>query len=272
LWSQTVDGGRSFYAYSTDGKLRYTQNAKQKVTGKFSYTNYDRVGRVIEVGEYIPPYYNSIPPSPGTAYYFPGDPMRNIININQAVYVNVDANFVAATPTSEIASASYTAYDEAVSGSGRTQKFTIGKVSKVWNENGITWYSYNAEGELTWDAQSIDGLHDGIITNYDDIKYTDYTYDLIGNVTKVEYQKDAAGEDKFTHFYSYDFDGRVTRVQTEDAFANKKTQAQYTYYQDGSVKEVDMAEGLQTLKYRYTIHGWLKSINGDHINNSSSTA
>jgi RHS repeat-associated protein len=33
-----------------------------------------------------------------------------------------------------------------------------------------------------------------------------------------------------------------------------------------------MAEGLQTLKYRYTIHGWLKSINGEDVNDPSSTA
>jgi RHS repeat-associated protein len=258
LWSQTVDAGKTRYAYSTDGKLRYTQNAKQKIDGRFSYTNYDRVGRVIEVGEYEPPYYNSVPQSPTTAYYFPDDPMRDIVGIHQAVYAPTNVNFVATNPISEIHSATYSAYDSPVSGSGRTQRFTIGKLSKTWNENGITWYSYNAEGELVWEAINTIDLG---------TKYTDYTYDLIGNVTRVEYQKSAT--DAFTHFYTYDFDGRITIVQTEDAQGNKKTQAQYDYYQDGSVKELDIAQGLQTMQYRYTIHGWLKSINGDHINNSS---
>ncbi len=219
LWSQTVDQGRTRYAYSIDGKLRYVQNAKQALTNSFSYTNYDRVGRPIETGAFT-----------GSAF----DPW--------AAGTDLNANFILLGTYDR----TFTAYDEPASDSPKDQTFTIGKVSKTWNSESTTWFSYNAEGELTWEATTINGLSNKP-------KYTDYTYDLIGNVTKVEYQKNAHEVDKFTHFYTYDFEGNLTTVQTEDAFGNKKTQAHYTYYQDGSVKEYEIAEGLQNLQYRYTI-------------------
>lgn len=52
--SNETDAGRTTFVYRADGKLRFSQNAKQYITGAFSYLGYDAIGRVVEAGECIP--------------------------------------------------------------------------------------------------------------------------------------------------------------------------------------------------------------------------
>ncbi len=40
--------------YRNDGKLRFSQSAVQRTSGRYSYTNYDSYGRVVESGEFLP--------------------------------------------------------------------------------------------------------------------------------------------------------------------------------------------------------------------------
>ncbi|MEO1049457.1 MAG: RHS repeat-associated core domain-containing protein [Bacteroidota bacterium] len=47
------DAGRTEYIYRRDGKVRFSQNAEQRKSGNFSYTNYDPLGRPVESGEAI---------------------------------------------------------------------------------------------------------------------------------------------------------------------------------------------------------------------------
>ncbi|HET6227056.1 MAG TPA: hypothetical protein VFF27_12295, partial [Bacteroidia bacterium] len=48
---ETPDGGQTNFWYDFKGQLRASQNAKQKLAGKYSYTKYDPLGRITEVGE-----------------------------------------------------------------------------------------------------------------------------------------------------------------------------------------------------------------------------
>lgn len=50
----STDGGTSEMVYRKDGKIRFSQNAEQKINSRYSYTNYDALGRAIESGEYQP--------------------------------------------------------------------------------------------------------------------------------------------------------------------------------------------------------------------------
>jgi RHS repeat-associated protein len=54
LATESNDEGRSEYVYAQDGRIRFSQSALQRGTGRFSYSNYDEVGRVVESGEYTP--------------------------------------------------------------------------------------------------------------------------------------------------------------------------------------------------------------------------
>lgn len=49
-----TDKGDGYFAdfyYSDLGQLRFSQNAQQKVNATYSYTRYDKLGRITEVGE-----------------------------------------------------------------------------------------------------------------------------------------------------------------------------------------------------------------------------
>jgi RHS repeat-associated protein len=52
LATENMDEGRSEYVYAQDGRIRFSQSALQRPAGRFSYSNYDEVGRVVESGEY----------------------------------------------------------------------------------------------------------------------------------------------------------------------------------------------------------------------------
>ena len=54
LATESNDEGRTEYVYARDGRIRFSQSALQRPSGRFSYSNYDEVGRVVESGEYLP--------------------------------------------------------------------------------------------------------------------------------------------------------------------------------------------------------------------------
>ena len=54
LASESTDNGRSEYVYARDGRIRFSQSALQRSAGRFSYSNYDELGRIVESGEYTP--------------------------------------------------------------------------------------------------------------------------------------------------------------------------------------------------------------------------
>ncbi|MFC6225873.1 LamG-like jellyroll fold domain-containing protein [Hymenobacter artigasi] len=54
LSTENNEAGRTDYVYAKDGRIRFSQSALQRATGRFSYSNYDEVGRVVESGEYTP--------------------------------------------------------------------------------------------------------------------------------------------------------------------------------------------------------------------------
>lgn len=57
VWQETPDGGKTRFAYDALGRIITSQNAKQSNPNlepglkRFSYTNYDYLGRIIEAGE-----------------------------------------------------------------------------------------------------------------------------------------------------------------------------------------------------------------------------
>ena len=70
------------------------------------------------------------------------------------------------------------------------------------------WYSYDEFGRLTFSAQHLKAL--------DKYVYLDYQYNYLGQITRVAYQKDIAGE-AFFHHYTYDGRGADTRSESRDS-------------------------------------------------------
>ncbi|MBS7566478.1 RHS repeat-associated core domain-containing protein [Mucilaginibacter sp. Bleaf8] len=234
--STTTDGGRSEYAYTKDGKIRFSQNAEQRKTGRFSYTNYDELGRPIEAGEYLP----------GSSISF------NSAKTDQALLNNVSADGgLTGGSRSDWMKTHYDASDNSHGLTSYVQDFTENAVSWTENANSKTWFSYDEQGRVTWMIKWINGLG---------FKTVDYTYDYFGNVTTVAYQK-SNNTERFYHHYTYDADQRLVNVQTSRDGVNKLQQAAYQYYLHGPLKRVELGDNLQGIDYTYTAQGALKTIN-----------
>ena len=116
------------------------------------------------------------------------------------------------------------------------QQFLLGKVSKTYNNDSETWYSYDELGRVSSTVQYV------FISSLGQYKQAtvNYKYDFNGNVTQVDYQKENSAED-FYHYYEYDADKRLKRVYTSTDGVNKQEQAAYFYYKHGPLKRVELA-------------------------------
>jgi len=242
----TPDGGTSEFFYNGLGQLRFSQNAQQAADVTYSYTKYDKLGRIIEVGE-------SVQAAAGGNFSLP-------VNVNTEDFPNLFAN------TSEV---TYTVYNtpENVSylnDNVTTQRFLQNRISYTYtdedgdvngttNDQTYTYYSYDAHGNVEWLIQDIPGFVDK--------QYVRYEYDLVsGNVLKVCYNENKL--DQFYHRYSYDADNRITIAETSTDNVIWDRDAGYDYYTHGPLQRTKIGEDkVQGLDYVYTIHGWLKALN-----------
>jgi len=258
------DEGKTQFVYSIDGKLRFSQNAEQRAQNKFSYTNYDFLGRLVEAGEYI---------SNGTSPYV-FEPHTTATPALKSILKIADNNIPVGQTAQSITSQNYTGISKTIDATRcldhtyiiydgqpgdlptgdaahAKQNNLVGKASKTKNTLATTWYSYTEFGELEWIKQQITGL-----TGYQVI---DYSYDYLGNVTQVSYNKGATGQ--FYHYYEYDADQRLSKVYTSKDGSTKKLEATYYYYLHGPLKRVELGNKLQGIDYVYNIDGSLKFIN-----------
>ncbi|MEM1322224.1 MAG: RHS repeat-associated core domain-containing protein [Bacteroidota bacterium] len=232
IWEQSPDAGRTKYLYRKDGQIRFSQDAQQAADWDFSYIKYDGLGRTIEKGAY-------------TA----GPSSLSIIAGN----VDID-NYPSNTTyrTDEVIN-TYELSDPTLP-FGREQQYVQGKLSKIRNDDGTMWYSYDDEGRLSWIAQTAVGLPG--------VKYTDYKYDLLGNTTEVIYQEGQS--DEFRHEYTYDDNSQMTSVSTRSNGSDATVpdlHAQYQYDDLGALQRMNLSEGLERKHYVYTLQGKLKAIN-----------
>ncbi|MBS1561135.1 MAG: RHS repeat protein [Bacteroidetes bacterium] len=237
----TPDGGQTEFYYDGKGRLRLSHNARQAST-TFSYTDYDALGRIIEVGE-------------ATGISSPDTHAKTVASTSGGTF-RVITTYT--TPASSIPSP----------WAARTQRYLRNRVSYVKSdEDGdlgtlgdqvITYYSYDPHGNVEWLVQSIPGLYGGMSQEGIAI---DYDYDLMsGKVRKVVMQK--GRYDQSMHRYEYDYDGRLTKVETSRDGWIWDRDAAYAYYPHGPLKRMELGHDLiQGIDYAYTINGWLKGMN-----------
>lgn len=245
ILQQTPDGDTTRFYYNNLGQLRFSQNAQQKEDTTYSYTKYDELGRIIEVGE----------------------SEQAAANQDFTLAVNIaDEDFPANTTyNSEV---TYTVYTE---GAGITylndaiteQRYLLNRVSYTYTDEDAnpattddqtyTYYSYDPHGNVEWMVQDIPGFLDK--------QYLRYEYDLVsGNVLKVCYNE--GKNDQFYHRYTYDADNRITLAETSVNNVTWEKDAGYDYYIHGPLARTEIGEDkVQGLDYVYTIHGWLKALN-----------
>ena len=260
---QTPDAGAIRFAYNDLGQLRFSQNAEQAIPGnnQFSYTKYDELGRIVEVGQ----------SDLGIAYQEPGGgtfPTNSFNDLESTALLDLDkksyqelpvtARFpTAAQGLSEQTLTTYSDPFAPINYNGEGQTYLRNRVSKTTamsteGEEVSTYFSYDPHGNVEWLIQDIAGLGTSQIG---------YDYDLIsGNVLQVKYNE--SQEDQFFHRYQYDEDNRIKTVSTSTDGLVWEQDATYQYYDHGPLSKVLLGDTrVQEIDYAYTLHGWLKAIN-----------
>lgn len=267
----TPDGGKSRFWYDVLGRLVLSSNAKQAADDKYSYTLYDPLGRITEVGEVTNATVmsNTTAKAPASlAAWLTGKLATDITRTGYDLsYFNGEGTLCDEYLCQQYLRnrVSYTAVYE----SGEPGLAAPGE------HTAATYYSYDLHGnvqELLQDinqegfAYNMDGP-DSIATG-NRFKKIKYDYDLIsGKVNEVQYQPGEA--DAFYHRYYYDAENRITDVQVSEDKVLWENVATYDYYRHGPLaKTITGQQQIQSVTNIYTLQGWLKgTLEGDDSDN-----
>jgi len=268
ITAASPDEGATEYIYDQAGRVRFSQSAEQLARGTtqakfiFSYTKYDNETRVIEAGEYsanplddalMPVFTGFRRPSPGAL----------------GVYISDKANDINWPDVpGETFEETYIAYD----GPGisfnlptpHSQSYLQGRVSKTWNSEGVTHYSYDAHGRVNFAVQEINALSGAPSPGgySGSFKTIDYMYTgLTSRVDQIIYQKGNVQEE-FRQKYTYDNDYRLIKTEvSRNGGVSWLAESEYDYYLHGPLKRTSLGNKIQDIDLTYNINGWLKAIN-----------
>ena len=272
-YAMLVDDESGYFStrfwYDRLGRLVLSQNTKQfnLTPQRYSYTRYDNLGRIFEVGE-------KKENASGSQWLFPDifgstiNGMPNKRTIDQAK-LNSWLDLNATTTRIQVTS---TYYSDPISGMTFVQDHLRNRVAAVTYEDqfdgdpetyaSATHYSYDIHGNV----KSLYQQNNDILATGQQIKRIDYEYDLIsGNVNKVIYQPNQT--DQFIHSYQYDADNRLKEVLTSKDGYVWDSDARYFYYAHGPLARVELGDlNVQGLDYAYTLQGWIKGVNSNLLN------
>jgi RHS repeat-associated protein len=255
----TPDAGTSKFWYDYLSRLVISQNAKQAAGNNFSYTDYDALGRIREVGQK-----NTASSGLTEPAYVDNTFYRNFLNLGSNTQITK------------------TYYDGSISGNGVLTNLSQDNQRKrvsasVYRETtgtyavNASYYSYDLSGNVKTLYQQVDGLS---------LKTLNYEYDLIsGKVNFLAYQH--GQNDAFYYQYKYDADNRLTSAwsSTQANVVNygfgstltdpsRRMDASYQYYLHGPLARMELGRSLEKVQgvdYAYTLQGWLKGVNGTKL-------
>ncbi|MGN6293130.1 MAG: LamG-like jellyroll fold domain-containing protein [Chitinophagaceae bacterium] len=241
------DADTSEFFYDRLGRLTVSQNREQKETPAYSYTGYDGLGRIIEVGE--------------------KSSAASDIRAVDMLDTTAIKTWLASGTNKQL---TRTIYDEPVNLQLQSYSASRKRVTaSIYLENSpdaegdSTLYSYDINGNVKTLVQHVKALVAADPGN--GRKRIDYDYDLIsGKVNRVDYQPGKG--DQFFYKYAYDADNRLTRSYSSRDKLVWSEDASYTYYLHGPLARTELGHyKVQGVDYAYTVQGWLKGINGTEL-------
>lgn len=261
VWQSTPDGGVSEFWYDELGRIRLSQNGKQKVKGKYTYTKYDELGRSVEVGQ--------------LERALDGQPLA--IAKGAAVLNELDFPSMQTYVLDERTITHYDNLEKLPYLGGK--ELPEDEVFKAENLRGrVAWTEVqNSKYALRRDANDPNSplVPNAYVYSYDihgnvvqilqaslSNRITDYDFDLIsGNVNHVDFHSEK-DESRFIHRYAYDADNRLISVETSSDGYIWFEDAEYFYYAHGPLARVELGEyKVQGVDYYYNLQGWIKGVN-----------
>ena len=287
---KTPDAGTSKFWYDRLGRLVLSQNAHQATNDgngnrRFSYTLYDRLGRISEVGQVVNS--NTVPAS---GYVFrTKTEWRTFLNsyassglyreqITRTVY-DLARTWSGTQPHANWFSQqnlrNRVSYSEVIDLDATALPAELEDGTTSGPVRAGTHYTYDIHGNVDRLLQHYNmGLMDARSgANKNQFKVIKYDYDLIsGKVNEVQYQPSyrdgdniVTFADQFFHQYEYDAENRLTHVKNSLDGVYWELDAQYEYYRHGPLARTLLGhQKVQGLDYAYTLQGWLKGVNGNN--------
>ncbi len=285
VWQKTPDGGITRFAYDRLGRIIASQNAKQAGTGRFSYTTYDFLGRIVEAGEMVPNVAIAIEETTGKLIFTadgsyvpeldttdPDNPIAYPDNLSELRYEVTRTNY---TTTTNNEAQLFDTVDDVSEyiGNARNRVTTIRYYEELDDQDtdpdtsydNALFYNYDIHGNVKELVQHNKAMVINTMDPASGFKHVEYEYDLIsGNVNQVTYQKGRA--DMFAHRYTYDADNRITAVETSADGMLWEQDATYDYYAHGPLARTVLGDKeVQGMDYAYTLQGWLKGVNAENL-------
>gem|GEM_PF-2198644 len=273
----TPDGGSSKLWYDQVGRLIVSQNARQAelthnvITGDpmgtgyatqaWSYTQFDDLGRPVEMGEFVQPTpftkAKAKDPSQFATWFNQLSAVGEDRYRNQVMRVNYS------NPTS---TAALDAFGEAAQGDIRNRVSSVSIVEGYthmvpsWvleDPDYLYHYAYDVHGNVRSHLQE----NADLVADGRQFFQSNYEYDLLSGLP--HYAHFQQGKlDQYSHRYTYDADNRLKEVHTsKDGFIWDRD-AEYNYRLDGKLARTELGEmDVQGADYAYTLQGWIKGLN-----------
>ncbi|MBL7893839.1 MAG: DNRLRE domain-containing protein [Bacteroidia bacterium] len=261
--------------YDKEGKLRFSQNAEQQNTKRYSYINYDARGRIIETGEYN---VGTLTGTTNVAFmdYYGGTYGYNSGNI----FTNSIINNLDGLLNSQCENIFYTSYEAPSGGDDIPSAYTYsaqymgkylnGAVCRTWNSQTSTWYNYDKLGRLIATVKQIyDSEYTSYKTNIDDqIKTSETTYNNFNSlVTSSTFQKNLSTELlEVKPVYDIALRPYITYINSFAGSGIKTSEVKFDKM--GRAVRNIIGNNLQGVDMVYTLDGNLKAINHPALHSS----
>lgn len=275
ITKQMPDTEPEYFWYDEIGRLVASQDGRQLDVDSdvwYSYTFYNDLGRVIEIGEATNIQLNDYLQISKNSGEFRVNYEELVTLINYSV--GLERKFITRTyydtskfPISAFGSAGQENLRNRVASVTFSEFYpTITPADDEYDYG--THYSYDITGNVKTLVQELRPLANA----GHDLKRIDYDYDFLsGNVNAVYYQRGQA--DQFTHRYQYDSDNRLTHVYTSAVYTDEPLEAPlwerdatYDYYQHGPLARTLLGQRqVQGCDYAYTLQGWIKGLNASSL-------
>lgn len=281
------DAAYSNFWYDRLGRLAISQNAEQAAPSenqpqgvKYSYTTYDDLGRINQVGQIV----NSSR-TVTDAITRDKAQLNAWLNENSTNRQQITSTVYDLSPKESYLQKDLSPYITEKRGNFRNRvSFTLFSKSGNLNDYDFaSFYNYDIHGNVNILLQDY-GANSLMAQQGHRYKRLAYTYDLIsGKVNTVSYQPRlydpvtglyTVQPDAFFHRYEYDAENRLINVYsslTENATENEEDHdAFYQYYKHGPLARTVLGQNqVQGLDYIYTLQGWLKGVNSTATGNGN---
>jgi len=285
---KTPDGGRTTFYYDAAGRLIFSQNDKQKPLSRYTYTLYDKQGRIDQTGEvkigctWFAPYTGSPAGATNSCIFY--DAGSGMITSVPPIVTDLKSythdevrSYIGAKTRYEVVVTLYDtpALDLSVQAGFSTQENLRKRVSciKYYDALGTASgsslsyaYAMHFSYDIAGNVKTLTRDYPALKAFGHRYKRIDYDYDQIsGKVNMLSYNRGFA--DQFYQRYGYDADNRITLVETSSDGIIWDRDAAYQYYDHGPLARLSLGDlRVQGADYAYTIQGWLKAVNGDLLN------